>query len=170
MGGALATIPTMRAMRGADSVTGNASPVCQLCDFENLDDDRIVFRDDLWAAEIGPELEVPGWFVLRTRRHAERLTGLEADELDTFAWRARNLVAATEQVTDVPMTYMLLFGDNNPHFHVLVIARGDDIPEDRRGGKILTLSKELHDPLRAVELTAEVRTAYRQLSSEARGT
>ena len=47
-----------------------------------------MFRDDLWAAEIVPGYDVPGLFILRARRHAERLTGLDDGELAAFARRA----------------------------------------------------------------------------------
>jgi len=45
---------------------------CLICGMESSDDESVIFRDDLWAAEIGPGMEVPGWFVLRTRRHEVR--------------------------------------------------------------------------------------------------
>ena len=50
---------------------------CLMCSMEQAEDDRVVFRDKLWAAEVVPGYEVPGWFVLRVRRHAERLVDLK---------------------------------------------------------------------------------------------
>jgi diadenosine tetraphosphate (Ap4A) HIT family hydrolase len=67
---------------------------CLLCAMEQADEQVVVFRDPLWAAEIVPGYEVPGWFILRARRHAERITGLDPDELSTLGFRARDLVAA----------------------------------------------------------------------------
>ena len=56
----------------------------------------------LWAAEIGPGMEIPGWFVLRTRRHAELITGLDDAEADALGRRLRALVAAVAEVTAAP--------------------------------------------------------------------
>ena len=65
----------------------------------------VVFRDELWAAEVAPGYEVPGWFFLRVRRHAERLTGLDDAELSALGHRARDLVAAVTDATAAPATY-----------------------------------------------------------------
>jgi len=66
----------------------------------------VVFRDELWAAEVAPGYEVPGWLFLRVRRHAERLTGLDDAELSAaLGHRARDLVAAVTDATAAPATY-----------------------------------------------------------------
>jgi diadenosine tetraphosphate (Ap4A) HIT family hydrolase len=96
---------------------------CLLCAMEQADEQAVVFRDPLWAAEVVPGYDVPGWFILRARRHAERITGLDPDELSTLGLRARDLVAAVTEVTGAPATYLMVFGENYPHFHVLVAAR-----------------------------------------------
>ncbi len=75
---------------------------CLLCRMEQADETSVVFRDDLWAAEIVPGYEVPGWFILRARRHAERITGLGHDELAVLGYRARDLVTAITQATGAP--------------------------------------------------------------------
>jgi diadenosine tetraphosphate (Ap4A) HIT family hydrolase len=141
---------------------------CLMCDLENADDAKVVFRDDLWAAEIVPGYEVPGWFFLRARRHADRITGLNDAELDTFGHRARNMVAAVTQATNAEATYMLMFGENYTHFHVLITARGAQVPPDRRAGDILKLRLEQSDPARAMELLPAVRSAYADATSGSR--
>jgi hypothetical protein len=59
------------------------------------------------VAVTGPGYEVPGWFFLRMRRHAERLTGLDDAELSALDRRARDLVAAVTEATAAPATYDL---------------------------------------------------------------
>lgn len=135
---------------------------CLLCATEDSDEMSIVFRDELWAAEVVPGYEVPGWVILRVRRHAERITGLRGEELDTFAYRARDLVAAVSEVMEAPSTYLMVFGENYPHFHVLVTPRGDDVAADRRAGNILKLRSERADPVAARELVPALRDAYAQ--------
>ncbi|WP_410575434.1 hypothetical protein [Amycolatopsis sp. cmx-4-61] len=113
---------------------------------EDIDDSAIVFRDELWAAEVVPAFAVPGWYILRARRHAERITGLDDDELNSLARRARDLVAAVTEVTGAPATYLLVFGENYPHFHAVVTARGEDVPQQLRSGDILKLVPDHVNP------------------------
>ena len=75
---------------------------CLPCEMERAAPDAVVFRDDLWAAEVAPGYEVPGWFFLRVRRHAELLTGLNDAELSALGHRARDLVAAVTEATGAP--------------------------------------------------------------------
>ena len=70
---------------------------CLICAMETTESGSVIFRDNLWAAEIGPGMEVPGWFVLRTRRHAELITGLDDAEADGLGRRLRTLVAAVAE-------------------------------------------------------------------------
>lgn len=133
---------------------------CLLCETEDVDEACVIFRDDLWAAEVVTGYDVPGWVILRVRRHAERITGLNSDELDSFGYRARDLTAAVSEVAGAPATYLLVFGENYPHFHVLVAPRGDDVPMERRAGDILKLRTERADPLAARQLVPALRAAY----------
>lgn len=135
---------------------------CLLCDTEEAAEADVVFRDELWAAEVVKGYEVPGWVILRVRRHAERLTGLDKAELDVFAYRLRDLVAAVSDVMATPITYQLVFGENYPHFHVLVTPRGDDVPADRRAGDLLKLRLERSDPAAARQRVPALREAYAQ--------
>ncbi|NUP03974.1 MAG: hypothetical protein HOW71_20385 [Nonomuraea sp.] len=135
-----------------------------MCAMEQAHESTRVFGDPLWAAEIVPGYEVPGWFVLRARRHAELITGLDDAELGTFTRRARDLVAAVTEITGAPATYLLVFGENHRHFHSLIAARGEHVPADRRNGDILKLRAEHADPESASALLPAVRQAYRRLA------
>lgn len=135
---------------------------CLLCTMETADDDVVLFRDDLWAAEIVPGYDVPGWIILRVRRHAERITGLNDAELAGFAQRTRDVVAAVTEVTGAEATYLMVFGENYPHFHALITPRGDDIPPERRAGNILQLRADHADPRAAAALIPRLRAAYRR--------
>jgi diadenosine tetraphosphate (Ap4A) HIT family hydrolase len=135
---------------------------CLLCAAEDSGADAVVFRDPLWAAEVVPGYDVPGWFILRARRHAERITGLDDAELATYARRTRDLVAAVTDVTGAPATYQLVFGEAYPHFHVLVAARGEDVPPELRSGNILRLRTDRADREAALTLVPDVAAAYRR--------
>jgi diadenosine tetraphosphate (Ap4A) HIT family hydrolase len=144
-------------------VTDPGSPAdCLLCTMERAEERSVVFRDPLWAAEIVPGYDVPGWFILRARRHADRITGLDPAELSSFTWRARDLVAAVTEVTGAPATYLMVFGENYRHFHALIAARSHDIPPELRAGNILKLRADHADLEAAVKLLPDVRAAYQR--------
>jgi diadenosine tetraphosphate (Ap4A) HIT family hydrolase len=142
---------------------------CLLCEMEQVTPGAVVFRDELWAAEVAPGYEVPGWFFLRVRRHAELLTGLDDAELSALGRRARDLVAAVAEATGAPATYLLHFGENYRHFHALVVARGADIPAAQRGGNILGLRPGHLDRDAAVALVPGVRAAYERAAGRGAG-
>jgi diadenosine tetraphosphate (Ap4A) HIT family hydrolase len=145
---------------------------CLLCDIEagseadsEAGDGSNVFRDELWAADIAPGYEVPGWIFLRVRRHAKRITSLSDAELDAFGHRARDLVAAVSEVMGTPTTYLVAFGENYPHFHALVIPRDDTVEPRQRSGAIFTLRDERLDPAAAIALVPALRGAYARAGS-----
>ena len=119
----------------ADAADGS----CLICSMEETDPAGRVFLDELWAAEVAPGYEVPGWFFLRARRHADGLTGLDEAETAAFGRRAHDLVSAVERVTGAPAVYLLSFGENFRHFHALVAARGGQVPPEARGWALLQL-------------------------------
>ncbi|MFF7335005.1 hypothetical protein [Streptomyces sp. NPDC008150] len=136
---------------------------CLICELGNAPESDVVFRDDLWAAEIVPGYDVPGWYFLRAQRHAEKITGLDEAERETFGKRAADLVAAVTEATGSEATYMLMFGEAFPHFHTLVTARTAEIPAERRGGDILKLRGERADLEQSRALVPAVRQAYEAL-------
>jgi diadenosine tetraphosphate (Ap4A) HIT family hydrolase len=136
---------------------------CLICQQEQADASLTVFTDDLWAAQVIAGFDVPGWIILRLRRHAEGLPALDHRELETFGRRARDVVAAVAETTSAVATYLLAFGEAHPHFHVLITPRTADIPEDRRRGQILELRHERADLDAARALVAPIRLAYERL-------
>ncbi|WP_460433957.1 HIT family protein [Angustibacter speluncae] len=133
---------------------------CLICSMEDTEPAARVFADDLWAAEVAPGYEVPGWFFLRPRRHAERLSGLDDAEADALGRRARDLVTAVERATGAPAVYLMSFGENYRHFHALVVARGDDVPPEHRGGAVTGLLADGRDRAAALTVAEHVRAAY----------
>jgi diadenosine tetraphosphate (Ap4A) HIT family hydrolase len=130
---------------------------------EESDPASRVFLNELWAAEVAPGFEVPGWFFLRARRHAEKFTGLDEAETATFGRHAHDLLSAIEQVTGAPAVYLLSFGENYLHFHALVAARGDEVPPESRGWGLLRLLATDRDVPAAQALAGDVRLAYEEI-------
>ena len=136
---------------------------CLICSMEDSEPSSRIFIDELWAAEVAPGYEVPGWFFLRARRHAEKLTGLDDAEVATLGRRAHDLVTAVERATGAPAVYFLSFGENYRHFHALVAARAEDVPTSLRGGALLQLLPDGRDHEAALALAERVRAAYADL-------
>jgi diadenosine tetraphosphate (Ap4A) HIT family hydrolase len=151
-------------------VTAPPQRPCLICAQEDADDSMTVFcEDDGWAAGIVPGYDVPGWFVLRLRRHAESLEGLTATELAAFGRRARDLTAAVRTVTAAAATYLMVFGEANPHFHALITPRTADVPVEMRTGEILKLRLGHADLDGAKEKVPVVRAAYQHFAGQALG-
>ena len=132
---------------------------CLPCDLEAADADRIVYRDDTWSCEIADGYDVPGWFILRLRRHAEGWSGPTAEELAGFGPVSQKVAAAIETATGATGTYFMSFGENYPHFHFLVIARDADLPPESRGAAILSRRADHRDLAASLAVGERVRTA-----------
>ena len=145
-------------------MTDRAGQDCSLCAEDQVDPRDVVFRDDLWACELMPGSEVPGWFALRTRRHAERWTGLDAAELASIGWRAQMVIRAIAAVFGSEVNYFMVFGENHAHFHALIASRGDEVPRVHRGGELLRLRDDLRDHEAARAFVPAVRAAYHSLT------
>lgn len=132
---------------------------CLPCDLDGADAAAVVYRDDTWSCEVGDGFDVPGWFVLRLRRHAEGWSGPTAAELAGFGPVSQRITAAIQEVTGAPTVYFMSFGENHPHFHFLVIARDADLGPERRGAGILALVREHRDLGASLAVASRVRTA-----------
>lgn len=139
---------------------------CLPCDLEDSATEAVVFRDDTWSCEVAPGYEVPGWYILRLRRHAEGWEGLLPDELAGFGGRCAHLSSAIRGVLDASHVYFMSFGENYPHFHFLVTARGVDTPPDLRGGNILKLRETNRDMARALAVVPALRVAQARIGRD----
>jgi diadenosine tetraphosphate (Ap4A) HIT family hydrolase len=132
---------------------------CLPCDLEAADSAAIVYRDDDWACEVADGYEVPGWFFLRLRRHAEGWSEPTVAELADFGPVSQRISAAIQSATSATNVYFLSFGENYPHFHFLVIARDAEVPPASRGAAILSLRAEGLDIAESRVVAARVRDA-----------
>jgi diadenosine tetraphosphate (Ap4A) HIT family hydrolase len=130
---------------------------CLPCDLETAESSAVIYRDDTWSCEIADGYDVPGWFILRLRRHAEGWAGPTAGELSGFGPVSQKLAAAIQSATGATGTYFMSFGENYPHFHFLVIARDADLPPDSRGAAILARRADGRDLAEALTVGARVR-------------
>ena len=131
--------------------------VCLPCDLEAAEPSAIIYRDDTWSCEIAEGYDVPGWFILRLRRHAEGWAGPTVEELSGFGPVSQKVAAAIQEATGATGTYFMSFGENYPHFHFLVIARDAGLPPESRGAAILDLRAERRDLEASLVVGARVR-------------
>lgn len=148
--------------------SGSTVPDCLICSLDQAPDSTRVFRDGLWAAEVVPGYEVPGWFFLRARRHAELITGLDDEELQTLGVRARDLTEAIAEVTGSEAVYAMSFGENYRHYHALITARGATVPPELRGGRIVGLLPQGVDREASLRLVQPVSEAYARIAEARR--
>lgn len=130
---------------------------CLPCILENTDPAAVVYRDDTWGCEVVEGYDVPGWYFLRLRRHAEGWSGLTSDEAAGFGVVSQRVAQAIQKATGAPTVYFMSFGENYPHFHFLVIARPEGLPPESRGAAILGTRLERVDRIAALDTAAKVR-------------
>lgn len=147
------------------TLTASGDPDCLICALDRAPSETRIFADALWAAEVAPGYEVPGWFFLRARRHTELITGLEDPELRTLAVRAQDLTAAVGEVTNSEAVYFMSFGEAYRHYHALVASRGAEVPPAHRGGHLVGLLPEAVDRDAALALVPPIRQAYERRSA-----
>lgn len=132
---------------------------CLPCDLEDADAGAVVHRDDTWSCEVADGYDVPGWFVLRLRRHAEGWSGPTAAELAGFGPLSQRVAAAIGRSTGAPNVYFMSFGENHPHFHFLLTARVAGLAPEHRGAGILALLAGHRDRDASLAVAARVRDA-----------
>jgi diadenosine tetraphosphate (Ap4A) HIT family hydrolase len=133
---------------------------CLICQQEQADPRDVVFADEGWSAGIIAGYDVPGWVILRLRRHAEGFGQLTDTELAQFGRRVRDVISAVRTVTGAVATYLFIFGEANPHLHALITPRTAETAEDRRLGDILKLRAEVTDLPASRALVPALRAAY----------
>lgn len=136
------------------------APTCLICSQETENEAACVFTDDRWAADVVRGYEVPGWLILRLRRHAVGIEALTPQELAEFGVRIQHLARAVQRVTGAVRTYLMVFGEANPHFHVLIVPRLENTPPNRRAGDILLTRSELADRGASLEMVPLLRDEY----------
>jgi diadenosine tetraphosphate (Ap4A) HIT family hydrolase len=132
---------------------------CLPCALEAADDAAVVHRDDTWSCEVADGYDVPGWYILRLRRHGEGWAALTPDEAAGFGAVSQRVATAIQAATGATGAYFMSFGENYPHFHFLVTARPADLAPERRSAAILGLAAEGRDLPAALATAAQVRAA-----------
>jgi diadenosine tetraphosphate (Ap4A) HIT family hydrolase len=109
---------------------------------------------------------VRGWVVVYLRRHAAGLTDMSAAELRSMGPTLATAASAIERVLEPERVYSLMFGENVPHVHVVLVPRGKDVPPEHRSAALHVNAKLYADPQRAQEVAQRIRRALDGASPE----
>lgn len=133
---------------------------CGVCDMrEATATESLVYTDDQWTAALSRD--VPGWLIVMANRHSDDwLWGLSDVEALTLGPLIQRLSAAARSEADTESVYLMGFGENNRHFHFMLIARSALIPADMRGANLLEKAPELADREQALRVGARIRARF----------
>lgn len=136
---------------------GPSEPECVICDLVAGENRTTVFEDELWSAGVLEGLEVPGWIVLAQRRHAVGPASMESQEAASLGPLIQRLAASIERAIPADRVYVVAYGENAPHWHLLLSPRGPDVPLEERHVAMWNHRQKYLDPDRAREVALEVK-------------
>jgi diadenosine tetraphosphate (Ap4A) HIT family hydrolase len=128
---------------------------CAICEFTTTQ--APIHEDEHWFAGVLAGLEVPGWVVLALKRHATSAAELSHEEASTMGPLVAEISAAVEAATDAQRVYLLAYGEHAPHFHVLLAARGVEVPVEHRHAAFWDHRASYVDQAAAQKISERVR-------------
>ena len=138
------------------------APGCRICEFvDSVPPGGWYTENEHWR--VGPHIatRVPGWVVVYLRRHAAGLTDMSPAELASMGPTLAASASAIESVLEPERVYSVMFGENVPHVHVVLVPRGKDVPPEHRSSALHVNAKLYEDPQRAQEVAERIRQALR---------
>jgi diadenosine tetraphosphate (Ap4A) HIT family hydrolase len=138
---------------------------CEVCRFvEGTPPGGWYLEDAHWR--VGPHMaaQVPGWVVVYLRRHAPGLADMAGDELESMGPTLAATAAAIEKEAAAERVYMVSFGENHRHVHVVLFPRGAGVPLEHRSSALHVNQKLYADPAEAARVGARIRDALRARS------
>ena len=133
---------------------------CRVCRFvESSPAGGWIHDDEHWRASVMPGLEIPGWIIVALRRHAVGATAMTPGEASSLGPVVADLTSAIQSATGAERVYLLAYGEELPHWHVLLAARGAHVPSEHRYAAFWDHRAEYVDPARAEEAAGAIRTA-----------
>ena len=148
---------------------GREGQDCGICNLVRGVSGTTVFTDDHWVLGMLDGLEAPGWMVLAQRRHAVGAVGMDAEEAASLGPLLKRAATAIEGATGAERVYVVAYGENAPHWHMLLIGRDADHPVDQRQAAIWEHRSAYIDPARARAVAAAVGRAMLDSSTDKLG-
>lgn len=131
---------------------------CQVCALHaTAPRESIVYTDDQWTATLG--YDVPGWILILANRHSDDwMWGLSDQEASTLGLIIQRLSAATRAEAGAECVYMIGFGEQNRHFHFMLLTRSESMgAADLRGPGLIENAPKLANRGEAIRVGARIR-------------
>lgn len=130
---------------------------CHVCHLlASAPSESVVYETDLWTATLA--LDVPGWLLVAANRHNQDWSwGLSDQEAATLGPLVRLLSATARAEAGAERVYLMGVGENQRHFHFLLLSRSATMPPEMRGTGILVHTPELTDRNQAFRVGARMR-------------
>jgi diadenosine tetraphosphate (Ap4A) HIT family hydrolase len=131
---------------------------CVICEFvSQRSSGGRVYEDAHWVAGVLPGLELPGWIVLAVRRHTTDAAALRHDAAESLGPVIVRLSRAIRDAVGAERVYVLAYGENAPHWHVLLAGRGAHVPPEHRHAAFWIHREQYVDPAAAQAAAARIR-------------
>ena len=112
---------------------------------------------DGWPLLVLRQYAVPGWYVLAAPRHVESFGELSVAELQAYGTALGRLDRALRTQIAVAKTYLVAYGEQISHLHVLVCAVTDEFrASSGRGADLVARHADLIDEEQARAVAATV--------------
>src|SRR6476646_91098 len=137
---------------------GASAGGCAICEFvETALPSMTVHKDDLWFAGVMSSIQIPGWIVLGTRRHTLDPMGMNQDEAASFGPILARLSTAIKKALGSERVYVVGYGENAQHWHVLLSSRGPEVPPEHRHAQFWNHREQYVNPPAAEAAAARIR-------------
>jgi diadenosine tetraphosphate (Ap4A) HIT family hydrolase len=95
---------------------------CSICQFmQGLDPGAILWEDDYWVC--ASFMQVPGWTMVMTKRHAEGIWGLNDEEAVRFGPLIREIAAVVKDAIGAERIHYAAMGEVALHYHNVILPR-----------------------------------------------
>jgi diadenosine tetraphosphate (Ap4A) HIT family hydrolase len=148
------TVPDTQAYEEIQDEGGH----CQVCALQaTAPRESIVYTDDQWTATLG--YDVPGWILILANRHSDDwMWGLSDQEASTLGLIIQRLSAATRAEAGAECVYMIGFGEQNRHFHFMLLTRSESMgAAGLRGPGLIENAPKLANREEAIRVGARIR-------------
>jgi diadenosine tetraphosphate (Ap4A) HIT family hydrolase len=131
---------------------------CQVCALHaTAPRESIVYTGDQWTATLG--YDVPGWILIMANRHSDDwMWGLSDQEASTLGLLIQRLSAAAKAEAGAECVYMMGFGEQNRHFHFMLLTRSESMgAADLKGPGLMENAPKLANRGEAIRVGARIR-------------
>ena len=117
--------------------------------------DTVVFEDENWRVRHSSETNIPGYFILESRRHFLDLSEASDSECLSYGFILKKVMDAVRRTTDCTRVYTFSLAEMVPHYHLHVIPRTNNLPRAYRGRGIMSYPLQPATDVSIVELVCQ---------------